>query len=266
MPQIADLTRKRIFELLNALVIVLGCCSISSAQPSDPDLSHPNADTQNRVLFLGNSFTGHIARFLPQMMADAGIPRENAYFYAVGGAHLDQYVDADAAMDHMRDGMWTYVVLQEQSQKPALTGLLNQEFHLAVDTLAARSRQSGAQPALFVTWGYENGSPRHPDLMGDYQMMQDRLTENYQIAATRSQSRLVPVGPVFAEIWREDAALARQLYADDGSHLSSAGAFVASLIVFRFLFDTSGQVDLPEQTLSRLDHAFIESLISQVRG
>jgi hypothetical protein len=125
--------------------------------PADPLAAVRSRVPGLRVLFIGNSFTyfnqmpsmvGQLAGATPQTHR-----RVFAVEYAPAGSHL-AYVARDPVLHGLLTSVhWNIVVLQEQSQVPALPYWLVNQSLPAVRTLTDAIRRDGALPVLFETWG-----------------------------------------------------------------------------------------------------------------
>ena len=193
----------------------------------------------NRVLFIGNSYTSCIQKQLADALASSRYRRTTFEFITPGGRRLKNHLNNPATLKRIRTGNWDAVVLQDQSQTPALPGKPSQSFHASVDALTKHIRRAGAKPVLYMTWGRRHGDPRNKRIFPDYDTMQKKLTAAYRAAAKRNKIDLAPVGDVWAIVRKTHPALGNRLYAKDNSHPSSHGAYLASCVFFRVLFNDS---------------------------
>ncbi len=125
---------------ITATLLTSGC-SIFPGTTGDTDLP------ETRVLFIGNSFT-YYNRGVDQILHGLA-PRTTVGLEAVGGATLQDHLARKATMDNIRDGKWTYVVIQEQSQFPVIA---YGEYVTNLRRLVVAARQAGATPLLMMTW------------------------------------------------------------------------------------------------------------------
>ena len=211
------------------------CCVASS-----PGHAQDKSDlTPKRVLFIGNSYTAQIKGALLHMLANSRYKSTSFEFITKGGATLQQHLNDPQTLDQIKTGNWDIVVLQDQSKIPALQEQYARLFHDAVDTFTEVIRDAGAEPMLYVTWGRRDGDSKNRDIFPDYDTMQQKLLSAYRDAAERNGLTTAPVGDAWSIIRKKDKALGRELYKDDGSHPSSKGAFLASCVFFRSLFNDS---------------------------
>ncbi|MFT5615797.1 MAG: hypothetical protein ACI8Q6_003087 [Granulosicoccus sp.] len=255
-------------RILYRLYIITACAAAFFGSQTAADdwrdtIHAASPKSTNRVLFVGNSFTGHIATYLPGLLAEGGYDAGQVEFFTAGNAELIDYTGSRILARTVNHADWDYVVLQEQSQKPALPAPYVTEFYEAVETLVAMVRRNKAEPLLFMTWGYDGGSRRFASLIGTYEKMQNRLAAGYGAAARRNEIGLVPVGLVFQSLWAENPKLAKRLYSIDRAHLSSEGSYVASLVFYRYIFDEDNVVAPPVAMFSQIELAQVEALIAR---
>jgi hypothetical protein len=183
-----------------------------------------------RLLFIGNSFTA--ANSLPSMVGRlAARPGSQQVFplaYDPPGSQLDQAIDDQQLQDLLRSVRWNVVVVQEQSQLPALPAWLRSSTAPAVRQLVALIHSRGGRPLLFETWGYQQGDLMHFPY-DSYGAMQTRLHNGY---AYLSQHDNVPVAPV-GDAWSQALAQkpATPLWSADGKHPSLEGSYLAAVVI-----------------------------------
>ena len=187
-----------------------------------------------RVLFLGNSYTS--TNDLPGMfttMAAAAGRKVQVAMVANGGETLAQHASSGDDEAQLNAEPWNYVVLQEQSEIPALSSARPQ-MAAAVSSLADRIRGRGATPLLFETWGHRYGLPDSG--FADFADMQAALRVGYEAAGSGSSVGLVRVGEAWSAAIQADPAL--NLWQEDGSHPNPAGTYLAALVFYATIFDT----------------------------
>lgn len=176
-----------------------------------------------RILFVGNSFTlrNRLPRLLATLAAAAEDPVDVAFeMIMAGGASLRRHWNAGTVHAKLAAGAFDYVVLQEQSTLPLKNAA---RYHENVRLFAPAIAQHDARMVLYLTW-----SRRHVP------QAQAQLTQAVREIALETGARVVPVGTV----WH--AALARNpelpLYADDGSHPTATGSYLAACVFLVALF------------------------------
>ncbi len=196
-----------------------------------PESRGASAQETLRILFIGNSYTAVAkASLIETVGLQEAHPLEFG-FITPGGMTLARHLSNPQVTDQIRNGHWDYVVLQDQSQTPALPEGHGQSFQDAVDGFTELIRAAGAEPILFETWGRRDGDAMNPEFFPDYETMQAKLTEAYHEAGARNAIRVAPVGEVWASVRRMNPRLGLALYGADGSHQSSAGARLATAVL-----------------------------------
>ena len=174
-----------------------------------------------RMLFIGNSFT--TKNDLPTLLsaiakAGKGIIIESKVISA-GGASLRRHWNAGAA-NTITSAKWDYVVLQEQSTLPIKN---SNRFHENVREFVPAMKESGAKMVLFMTWARRK-EPENQSL----------LTDSYNKIGEELEASVVPVGNAWQKlIAKHDKPV---LHAEDGSHPTVAGSYLAACTFYATLF------------------------------
>ena len=130
-------------------------------------------------------------------------------------------------------------MLQDQSQRPSFGAQYVYSYILPdVLTLVQTMRETNActLPVFFQTWGKRDGdthncSPAPYDALCTYDGVQDQLTQAYNTMAYVSQpAKVAPAG----EAWRTYANR-NSLFANDGSHATCSGTFLAACTIFQVM-------------------------------
>lgn len=193
------------------------------------------------VLFLGNSFTAvnNLPDVLTQaaksvgdtVIADANVP---------GGYTLEDHTINATSTGKIALGSWNYVVLQEQSQKPAFpdaqVAVEVYPFARQLDSLVHLNNKCG-RSIFYETWGYKDGDPSNcptfPPIC-TYEGMDSLLALRYNQMAKDNKALLAPVGAVFKELRLTYPTI--NLYSVDGMHPSEAGTYAAAITFYTILF------------------------------
>jgi hypothetical protein len=191
------------------------------ASPAAAQVEAPRSEPA-RVLFIGNSYTyvNDLPHILQAMAAAApGSGTLHVASVVEGGATLQRHWN-DSTRALIRSGRWDFVVLQEQSQLPLRerASFLEYGKRFAEEVRAGRSHL-----VLYVTWSRKS---RPAD--------QESLNAAYLELAQETGATLVPVGTVWEELRQLDTV--SDLYAEDGSHPSRLGSYVAASTFYRVLF------------------------------
>ncbi len=214
------------------------CVSVFAASAGEPE----------RVLFIGNSYTS--VNKLPEVFAE--VVKSAGYKVPViksatpGGQTLKQHLTVQpkslAAID---EGKWDVVVLQGQSQEPALAEVnptVRKDFVESAAALCQRIRAQSPQARIvfYETWA------RHPDSWTtkgkDYNAnvgkdpaeMQARLRLWYEKVAKANDALVAPVG----DAWERNY-LSKQpyrLHVADNSHPDFKGTYLAALVMYKTIY------------------------------
>jgi PKD repeat protein len=217
------------------------------------------------VLFLGDSYTS--VNNLPQLTALVASSAGDNLVYdsnTPGGYKLIQHAaDANSRAKVMAGG-WHYVVLQDQSQTPALE---NSNFPTGSTQLCYLIKQYNpcAQPLYYMTWGRENGDALNcPDfpLMCTYNGMDSLLSLKYQWQASATNAEISPVGAVWKYLRQNYPAI--DLYQPDESHPTVEGSYVAACCFYTAIFKKSPLLITYNGGLSASEAAIIRNAVKTV--
>lgn len=203
------------------------------------------ADPQ-RILFVGNSYTG--VNKLPDVFLEvakaAGRPAPVVKSSTPGGRTLKQHLSIAGSMKLIDEGAWDVVVLQGQSQEPAIAETdeaTRAEFLESAAELCRRVRAKSPQAKIFFyeTWArhadYWTENKKAPAMGKDPKEMQARLRKWYGVAAKENDATLVPCG----EAWELNYASVKpvRLHQKDNSHPEFVGTYLNALIFFGKIYD-----------------------------
>jgi hypothetical protein len=185
------------------------------------------------VLFVGNSYSFGVPKAFSKLAAEQH--RKVRVGHATyGGWTLQQHAKNEATLRKIRDGKWDLVVIQEQSEIPALPARkCAAAMFPPLRQIVTEVRQQGAIPLLYQTWGRRDGNPkvRHDD----FRAMTARLRVGYQAAAANAGGLVVvPVG----DAWEREvtAGRSRELFMEDGSHPTPLGNRLTAGVFFKTFF------------------------------
>jgi hypothetical protein len=186
-----------------------------------------------RVLFIGNSYI--YQNSLPSMLealAHTLVPESplDTESTLAAGVTLRWHQTQGAATQRIREGGWSYVVMQEQSLLGGMridgnVYLADPEamFFPAARQLSARISAVGAKPLFFMTWS------RKANLAA-----QNHLTQAYVRIAHELGAPLAPVGVAWERVRRERPEL--ELYDTDGQHPGPVGTYLSACVLFASIF------------------------------
>jgi hypothetical protein len=176
-----------------------------------------------RILFVGNSYTlrNDLPGLLAKLAAAARHPRHvHVETIFAGGASLRRHWNAGRVQRSLQAAHWDYVVLQEQSTLPVKNA---QRYHEHVRLFAPEIVRHGARVVLYVTWSRQSAP-----------QSQAIITDAVKEIAAEVDALVVPVGVAWHEAIRQDPEV--RLYAEDGSHPTAAGSYLAACVFHVALF------------------------------
>ena len=215
-----------VFVAVAGVVAVTAWTSFSGAGcgvPEDPACL--------RVLFIGNSYTSvnDLPGTFARLARSGGLHVETAMI-APGGATLaDQVANPDVATT-IAGRHWTAVILQEQSELPAVRGALQSQILPPAETLAGDARAVGGLVYLLETWAHRDGLPTEHL---DRKAMQAEIDATYRALAPPLGASVVPAGEAWARAVTEAPSI--DLWQADGSHPTAAGTYLAACVLYASL-------------------------------
>lgn len=222
-----------------------------------------------RVLFIGNSYI--YTYNIPDIIKNIANADGNSLNYSVsvpGGQTLQQHCSNTTTLNFIQQGNWDYVVLQEQSQVPSFpdSQVATQFYPYAkkLDSLI-HVFSPCAKTVFYITWGRKNGDAQNcqyfPPLC-TYEGMDDLLTLRYSNVADTTNAYLSPVGPLWRSLRANHPTI--ELYSNDESHPSPAGAYAAACSFYAIMFKKNIQNVNYDFSLSSTDASIIRQQAQQV--
>lgn len=189
-----------------------------------------------RILFLGNSYTS--VNDLPYVFAAlawSGGRRVDTAVIAPGGWTMADHAGDPDTQTTLAASRWDWVVLQEQSEVPAVESDRQSLMYPGARQLVGEVRNAGAQPLFYETWGHRDGWPAAG--FPDYQSMQTAIDAAYEFIAHEQNAALAPVGRAWNEIVNDDPNPG--LWQSDGSHPTAKGTYLAACVLYAAIFGAS---------------------------
>lgn len=212
------------------LLFVLCSCSFTASCRDTQDTSC------TRVLFIGNSYT--FVNDLPNTfakLARSGGHKVEVGMSSQGGWKLADHVASAETLHLLNSTKWNFVVLQEQSQIPAITQVRNQEMYPAARELVQKIKNIEATPIFFITWAHQNGIPENG--MTNYESMQTQINIGYMGIAQELNTVFAPVGSAWLAVVKQHPEL--NLWQEDGSHPTERGTYLAACVFYAVIFNES---------------------------
>lgn len=242
-------------KLYTILLLTIACLNKTDA----------NGGQKLRVYFIGNSYTQ--TNNMPQMIADIASSMGDTLVFedhTPGGWKLKDHWNPpqDPCVSKIKTGNWDYIVLQEQSQLPALGQLGPSHptyIYAGQFTKLIRDSAKCTMPMFYMTWGYKNGDPTNcPGLqyMCTYESMDSVIRMRYMELADSFDAVVSPVGAVRRYIRQNYPGI--ELYQADGSHPEVAGTYAAACCFYVALFKKDPLLITFNSTLPTIDASNIK--------
>ena len=195
------------------------------------NLSAENKKEISKILFIGNSYTHKIAAPF-NALVDASGKKFHIDWITHGGYQLSKHAGKEEVIEKIKNGGYDVVIMQDQSQTPTFPDYLAKHLD-SIRKLSDAASESGADIVLYMTWGRKNGDKENHDTFPDdtYQKMQERLKKGYENLADKIGAKIAPVGLAWSKLVDK-----MELYREDQSHPSAAGALLASCVIFETVF------------------------------
>ena len=216
-----------------------------------------------RVLFIGNSLTFY--NDLPGMfarLAQSGGHVAQVDESSAGGGTWAGHTKSAITLSKIKQRKWDLVVLQEQSDYPAVAAQRREIVYPAARLLSGRVRESGATPVLFMTWGRREGLPEAG--LKTYAEMQAQVEAGYMEIADDLKVMVVPVGIAWQNAIAQKPQL--ELWQSDGIHPTREGTYLSACVFYAAIFRQSPagltyRAELPEETASLLQAAAAKTVL-----
>ena len=194
---------------------------------------NPPPPPPKKILFIGNSYTGGIRKIITELIKSSPHADTQLTFINPGGKTLAFHLASQVTIEKIKKGNFDFVVLQDQSQTPALYPDRFKKAALGLDKIIDAS---GAQTVFYQTWGRRDGDKQNKTLFPTYDSMQKALSKSYASTAKTCNATLAPVGDIWSILRKKNPDLGKDLYAKDGSHPSKKGAYLAACVFYQTLF------------------------------
>jgi hypothetical protein len=219
-------------------------------------------NNNKNVLFLGNSYT--YFNDLPNILSNLALSGGHNLFtdsITKGGAALSEFLtegnelnnDLNEKLSRIK---WDFIILQEQSQIPALTEIREKEMYPSVRLLNKKIKENGGRTVLYMTWGRHYGDIKNG--FNNFESMQEALITGYETIAKETDALLVPVGEAWAQAKKLDNDI--PLWDEDNSHPSLMGSYLAACVFYAALIKQSPVGLEYKADLSREDAEFLQRI------
>ena len=196
-----------------------------------------------KVLFLGNSYTGNnnLSLLFADLSASGGKPTF-IDSYPPGGYWLEDHLQDPRSTGRIAQGIWDYVVLQEQSQVPVIDYWRYNSMYPSAESLDSVITSYGGNTAFFMTWGREYGGQQSiggysSPVFEDFFHMQDSLASAYTEISEMLSAALCPAGLSWATAVTLNPEI--ELWAPDEAHPSLMGSYLTACTFYGVFFEES---------------------------
>ena len=169
-----------------------------------------------------------------ELIKQSSHSKTQGYFINSGGKTFEFHLNNKQTIDEIKHGQFDLIVLQDQSQFPALFPDRFEKAALALDEIID---ESGSRLILYETWGRSDGDRKNKKFFPTYDPMQKALSKNYHSIAQKCGAVFAPVGSTWKMVREKNPKLGNELYRSDGSHPSQKGAYLAACAFYITLFD-----------------------------
>jgi hypothetical protein len=207
---------RRLSLLAFVLLGPAACISLSGPEPPG-DAIH--------VLFIGNSLTyeNDLPATVAQLAASAGLQPCHCVAVAYPNFALEDHALLGDALFEFDRGDYDVVVMQ---QGPSALAESRVSLVNAALFFAGRFRPAGARGIMYGVW---------PTLQRSFDF--PNVRNSYREAADSIDGVLAPAGEAWQVAWMVDPTL--PLYAADNFHPSPMGTYLAALVVFQRIYNSS---------------------------
>lgn len=226
------------------------CDDWGGVRPCSSSGSTGSTGPASAILMIGNSYTyynGGVDKTLSFLFQASSGKARSVQALTKGGAQLPYHaLEASSpgtphhAALSTSSKSWEFVVLQDQSTRPARVQWQDGEFQASVQAvleLDKKIEERSATTVFYQTWGRRDDSTAASLGFGSFASMTDATAKGYAYYAdkvTRDDRipLIAPVGRAFQLIHDDSRSLHYRLYNSDGTHPSDLGTYLAACVMF----------------------------------
>lgn len=188
-----------------------------------------------KILFVGNSYTyfNDMPQLFLALCKEHGKTVETDSVTRGGYSFAHYLSDGNDKAAELRaklaENMYDYIVLQEQSVRPAAH---TESFLADAARMCKLVRENGATPLFYQTWGRREGSEVLEKNGWTHGEMHLLLKEAYLRAGEENSAGVVLAGDAFRAAYAEGT----EVYHPDGSHPSAEGSAVVARAFYDAIF------------------------------
>jgi len=224
--------------------------------------------TPKNILFVGNSIT--YCNDMPQVFeqiadskATCSDDSVTVTMYAPGGTGFVNHVESPAFYEHIRAGIWDYIVLQPGSQEsPGYSFPIEETLGRCQIMLDSIYTYNPCVQVLFyeISYGVWGNSLEN---LETYNETMDLILTNLQFLADETELFFAPVGQAFHTSWNND--LDNMLWMGNGDiHPNAKGSYLASCVFYNSVFQKPSSGIEVYATLEEEDALYFQTLADSV--
>jgi hypothetical protein len=190
-----------------------------------------------KVLLVGNSYTAYnnLNQMLTQLAAGKGDTLE-VFAVSPGGYTFQSHSTYPPTLDMIDSLPWDFVVLQEQSQRPAFPQSQVEvevyPYARALDSLILLNNPC-TETVFYMTWGRKYGDTQNCAIwppVCSFAGMQQLLRDSYVKMADDNDALVAPAGEAWQRSWAADSSI--NLWVADNSHPSLFGSYLTACVLY----------------------------------
>ena len=217
-----------------------------------------------KILFLGNSFTyyNEMPLIFENLAKSAGF-EVKVERVTKGGYTLGRYLDKSDEMcerfyNAFESDKWDFIVLQEQSKRPAVN---EEEFASDAQKICDLAKSKGCTPVFYQTWSYRKGSEKLANTGYSYDEFYHMLKDAYQRAAKKNEAEIVHVGDSFYNLSQKYPQI--DLLTGDDYHPNIYGSYLIAIMFLYHFFGKNTPVNYRPDEISENDASKIINVIRE---
>ncbi len=191
-----------------------------------------------KVLFLGNSLTGHSLPEVVNRLTDN--TKNNIYVddIILYGHSLYEISQSDSFTTKLSSERWDYIVMQESPYRIAYPDSFPRfPIRYALDRIKnmAYDNDKDTKLMFFMPYAYKDGMAWYKNYTDDFFEMQQKIYDNSIIFANDYNMKIAPVGWAWYNVMYEGSAI--ELYTSDMSHPTVEGTYLSACVIYSSIFE-----------------------------
>ena len=204
-------------------------CAVSVPTPAAPAeiATTPAPGPVSRVLFIGDSDSWFLDRYLPRLAASGNAPVaiESKALAATPRVLLAAYTVSSYPLREIHSGNWDVIVLQQDLDK---TWSAADRFCKDVRNFSEAVKKAGAKTILYMPW--DNAAIPPPPTLQE-------TADVYTKCGAELGVKVAPVGLAFQRAMKQQPAMS--LHIADGTHANQRGLYLALSVLYATIYERS---------------------------